>query len=196
MTAVVDTPSTGVPAVFIDACVLAGAIKRHLVLSLAEAGLIYPRWSEHVLFETGHAHARIVSTEPGRDGAGEAAQIVTGLEAAFPEAMVPRAAAEAIIIEARLPDIDDAHVIQAAAAGQAAFILTDNMKDFPRKALSPLGLYARPTGEFLGSALSKQPKQTRAALMAAADRLDLTPARFQTALQRAQLGGVAKKLGL
>lgn len=89
------------PAVFLDACVLAGALKRHLVLGLAEAGLIYPRWSEKVLFETGHAHARIVSNEPGRDGAGEAARIVTALEAAFPEAMVLAEMAETVQLPAR-----------------------------------------------------------------------------------------------
>ena len=185
------------PAVFIDACVLAGALKRHLVLGLAEAGLIYPRWSQTVLFETGHAHARIVSTEPGRDGAGEAARIVTALEAAFPEAMVPLEMSEAIKLPARrLPDPDDAHVMRAAAASGAAFILTENMKDFPRKVLSPLGLYARPTAELLGSELSRRPEATREALMTAAGRLNLTPGRFQVALQRAQLGGVAKRLGL
>lgn len=190
------TARSGSPAVFIDACVLAGALKRHLVLSLAEVGLIYPRWSEKVLFETGHAHARIVSDEPGRDGAGEAARIVTALEAAFPEAMVPLEMSETVQLPARrLPDPDDAHVMRAAAASGAAFILTENMKDFPRKVLNPLGLYARPTAELLGSELSRRPAETRAALMAAADRLKLTPGRFAVALQRAQLGGVARRLG-
>ena len=184
------------PVVFVDANILAGALKRHLVLSLAEAGLIFPRWSQQVLLETGHAHARIVSTEPGRDGAGEAARIVTALEAAFPEAMASAEAADQVVIEARLPDRDDAHVIQAAKASEADFILTENMKDFPRKALAPLGLYARPMAEFLGSELSRRPEATRAALMSAAVRLSLTPGRFMVALQRAQLGGVAKKLGL
>jgi hypothetical protein len=185
------------PAVFIDACVLAGAVKRHLVLSLAEAGLIYPRWSQKVLFETGHAHARIVSTEPGRDGAGEAARIVTALEAAFPEASIPLEMSDTVQLPARrLPDPDDAHVMRAAAASGAAFILTENMKDFPRKVLGPLGLYARPTAELLGSELSRRPEPTRAALMAAAERLNLTPGRFSVALQRAQLGAVAKRLGL
>jgi len=191
------TERSGSPAVFIDACVLASALKRHLVLSLAEAGLIYPRWSEKVLFETGHAHARIVSDEPGRDGAGEAARIVTALEAAFPEALVPAEMSETVELPARrLPDPDDAHVMRAAAASGAAFILTENMKDFPRKILSPLGLYARPTAELLGSELSGRPGETHAALIRAADRLTLTPGRFKVALQRAQLGGVARRLGL
>ena len=185
------------PAVFLDACVLASAVKRHLVLSLAEAGLIYPRWSQKVLFETGHAHARIVSGEPDRDGAGEAARIVTALEAAYPEALVPTDLSAKIELPARrLPDPDDAHVMRAAKAGEAAFILTDNMKDFPRKVLEPLGLYARPTAEYLGSELSRRPDETATALMSAAERLSLTPARFRLALQRAQLGGVAKRLGL
>lgn len=184
------------PAVFIDACVLAGAIRRHLVLSLAEIGLIYPRWSERVLFETGHAHARIVSDKPNRDGPGEAARLVMALEQGWPEALVPDDLAQTITLTGKLPDPDDAHVMQAAAAGQSGMILTENMKDFPRATLKPLGLYARPTIEFIASLLGKYPDMTSYGLIKAAHRLGLSPARFQMALKRSNLNGLAKKLGL
>lgn len=183
------------PVVFLDANILASAMKRHLILALAEAGLLYPRWSQKVLFETGHAHARIVSGQAGRDGAGEAARLVTALQAAYPEASAGDNAPKPDGV-GRLPDDDDRHVIEAAWATQSDFILTENIKDFPRKTLEPLGLYARRTSEFLGSELSKRPMVTQAALMVAGERLMLTPSRFALALRRAQLGGVARKLGL
>lgn len=183
------------PAVFLDACVLASAVRRHLVLALAEAGFFYPRWSEKVLFETGHAHARIVDGKPGRDGPGEASQLVMALEHAWPEAMVPTEEADLVKVTGKLPDPDDAHVMQAAAAGQARVILTENMKDFPRATLKPLGLYARPSGEFVASRLGLAPEAATAAILGAAQRLELSAPRFGLALQRARLGSLAKKLG-
>jgi hypothetical protein len=184
------------PAVFLDACVLASAVRRHLVLTLAEAGFFYPRWSEKVLFETGHAHARIVDGKPDRDGPGEAARLVMAFEHAWPEAMVPTEQAALIKVTGKLPDPDDAHVMQAAAAGQARVILTENMKDFPRATLKPLGLYARPSGEFIASRLGLAPEAATAAVRGAAHRLGLSAPRFGLALQRARLGSLAKKLGV
>ncbi len=180
-----------VPAVFVDACVLVSAIRRHILFSLAEAGMVHLRWSSKVLMETGHAHARIVG-DAGRDGAGEAARLVTALEAAWLEAGVPDDQSSKIRIEGPLPDRDDAHVMQAAAACGARFILTENMKDFPRKTLKPLGLYARPTGDYFGSLWRADPQAMRMIMDATAERLDLTPVRFETALKRNRLGGLAK----
>lgn len=36
----------------LDACVLGGALRRNMLLSLAEAGLFRPRWSTRILDET------------------------------------------------------------------------------------------------------------------------------------------------
>lgn len=35
----------------LDACVLGGALRRNMLLSLAEAGLFRPRWSSRILDE-------------------------------------------------------------------------------------------------------------------------------------------------
>lgn len=178
-------------AIFIDACVLAGAIRRHLVLAFAEAGLLQPRWSAKVLFETGHAHAKIVEAKPGRDGAGEAARLVVALERAFPEASVPDD--HGVEIDDRLPDEGDRHVIESAIACGAAMILTDNIKDFPRKVLEPYGLYARTPADYFASRLKAEPG-AKPAFARAAARLKLSPAQFASALQQARLGGLAKRL--
>lgn len=184
-------PNGLAPSVFIDACVLAGAVRRHLVLAFAHAGLLQPRWSPHVLLETGHAHARIVEGKPGRDGAGEAARLVVALEQAWPEASVPED--HGVTIADRLPDEGDRHVIESALACGAALILTDNIKDFPRKVLEPHGVYARTPAEYFASKLGAEPAAAPA-LMAAAVRLKLSPPQFARALQQARLGGLVKRL--
>jgi hypothetical protein len=186
-------PDAAAPALFIDACVLAGAMRRHLVLGFADAGLLQPRWSGRVLMETGHAHAKIVEAKPGRDGAGEAARLVVALEQAFPEASTP--ADHGVEIADRLPDEGDRHVIESALACGAAMILTDNIKDFPRKVLEPYGVYARTPAEYFASKLGSEPGAAPA-MMAAAARLKLSPPQFARALQQARLGGLAKRLGL
>ncbi|MEQ8404830.1 MAG: PIN domain-containing protein [Oceanicaulis sp.] len=184
---------TAAPALFIDACVLAGAVRRHLVLAFAASGLLQPRWSAKVLFETGHAHAKIVEAKPHRDGAGEAARLVVALEQAFPEASVPDD--HGVKVEGRLPDEGDRHVIESALACGAGLILTDNIKDFPRKILEPYGVYARTPAEYFASKLGAEPSAAPA-LMVAAARLKLCPPQFARALQQARLGGLAKRLGL
>ncbi|MGJ3231779.1 MAG: PIN domain-containing protein [Oceanicaulis sp.] len=186
-------PEGPAPAIFIDACVLAAALRRHLVLGFAVAGLLQPRWSAQVLFETGHAHAKIVEAKPGRDGAGEAARLVVALEQAYPEASVPDD--HGVTIEDRLPDEGDRHVIESALACGSPMILTDNIKDFPRKILEPYGVYARTPAEYFASRLGAEPAAAPA-LLAAAVRLKLSPPQCGRALQQARLGGLAKRLGL
>lgn len=186
-------PETPGQAVFIDACVLAGALRRHLVTGFAAAGLLQPRWSPHVLVETGHAYAKILEAKPGRDGAGEAARLVVALEQAFPEASVPDG--HGVAVKDRLPDEGDRHVIESALACGAAMILTDNIKDFPRKILEPYGVYARTPAEYFASRLGCEPR-AEPALTGAAARLKLSPAQFGSALRQARLGGLAKRLGL
>lgn len=66
----------------LDACVLGGALRRNMLLSLAEAGLFRPRWSSRVLDETQKAISQITKGET--DGARQRAAI----KAAFPESLV------------------------------------------------------------------------------------------------------------
>jgi len=59
--------------VFIDACTLASALKRNLLLTLAEAEFFRVRWSVQVLDETQRAIATILTDKRRRPGgAGEA----------------------------------------------------------------------------------------------------------------------------
>lgn len=111
----------------VDACVLGGALRRNLILSLAEAGLFRLRWSDVILDETERTIAKI--TEGKADTTRQRAVMV----AAFPEAMVlhDRAIEEHLV----LPDPGDVHVLAAAIGAKADVIVTDNVKDFPTGAL-------------------------------------------------------------
>lgn len=121
---------------FIDACTLAGALKRNLLLSLAEAEFFRVRWSAPVLDETEKAIEKILREKGAEDAADRAARARANMEAAFEEATVADFDQFLCVCEG-LPDPDDAHVLAAALKTQAATIVTDNLKDFPQEILTP-----------------------------------------------------------
>jgi len=179
---VAETPET----LFLDACVLVPALVRGIVLGAAERDVFRPVWSPRVLDEWRLAAAR-------RDGAA-AEDAVLAIQAAmaarFPGAcVVPDAEVAAAL---RLPDPGDAHVVAGTMAAGAGAILTYNLRDFPRRALAPLGLEARhPDGTFWAW-LSEWPEAMGAAVAAALAALDIAPDRARAALKRAHLGRFAK----
>lgn len=104
----------------IDANVLACAMRRNIILSLAEAGLFRPRWSDRIMNETVGAIAKI--TQGGADTVKQR----SAMERAFPEAcVIGYASLEAGLV---LPDPDDLHVLAAAIATSAQVIVTDNLR--------------------------------------------------------------------
>lgn len=54
-----------------------------------------------------------------------------------------------LVPELRLPDPDDRHVLAAAIAGKAAYIVTWNLKDFPTKDLAYYGVTSQSPDDFL-----------------------------------------------
>ncbi len=116
----------------IDACVLSGALRRNMLLSLAEVGMFRPRWSERILHETERAISRVTEGDVG-------AEQRVRIEAAFPESLVTNY--EVFEAQLALPDPDDVHVLAAAIATSAAVIVTDNLRHFPDAALAPHNKY-------------------------------------------------------
>lgn len=138
--------------VFIDACSLAGALKRDTLLSLADADFFRVQWSSEVMAETREAIAEHLTKRGHSDPTGAAAIQAENMMAAFPEAMVsgyepfmPAAAG--------VKDPDDVHVLAAAMKGQAATIVTDNIRDFPASVLQSLGIEAKTTDDFLADTI-------------------------------------------
>jgi predicted nucleic acid-binding protein len=110
-------------AIVVDANVLAGALTRNIILSLAEAGFFRPYWSFRILDEFERYCAK-------RTGSPENAKKQRlRIEAVFPEAIV--GGIDAIEEGLNLPDLDDRHVLAAAIKAKAEVIVTENLKDFP-----------------------------------------------------------------
>jgi predicted nucleic acid-binding protein len=133
----------------IDACVLAGALTRNMVLSLAEAGFFRPRWSKDIIDETERAICKILQ-ERGQSEAGRVAKRqCMAIVRAFPEAIVERYAS--IVPSLALPDPNDRHVLAAAVQTQASVVVTNNIKHFPKDYLSSLGLQVSTADDFLAN---------------------------------------------
>lgn len=125
----------------LDACVLVPQRLSSLLLTLAEANLFAPRWSEQILAETERALVRKLGVP-----ADLARRRVSLMRSAFPEASVVGFEA----LEAGLIcDQKDRHVLAAAIAGEAETLVTANLKDSPDEACNPHGVYIADPEAFL-----------------------------------------------
>lgn len=154
----------------VDACALAGALKRNLLLSLAEAEFFRIRWSTQILDET-EAAIRDILTAKGVEEAGHGAKRARRyMEEAFEEAVVEGFDAMLNACQG-LPDPNDAHVVAAALKTQAAVIVTDNLRDFPEVVLAPLNLEVRSADAFIADTIALDPGRAIAAVRTMRERL-------------------------
>ncbi|MBO6808830.1 PIN domain-containing protein [Thalassospira sp.] len=142
----------------LDACVLADAFKRNLLLSLARAELFRPRWSPQILDETERAILKITKGEA--DGTKQRAAI----ERAFRDACVT--GYDAPISAVSLPDPDDRHVLAAAIHTNAQVLVTDNLKDFPPSELAKFGVELKSPDEFIADTITLHEQTAFGALKA------------------------------
>ena len=132
------------PTAFLDACVLYPADHRDLLLRLAKAGAFRPLWSPDVQREW----MRNLLQE--RSDLSEKQLEYTRLQMnrAFPGACVQDY--DRLIEEVQgLPDPDDRHVVAAAFAGGAEYIVTENVRDFPEGVLEVFELETLELDTFL-----------------------------------------------
>jgi predicted nucleic acid-binding protein len=137
----------------IDACSLAGTLRRNLLLTLAEAEFFRVRWSETILAETERAIVEILQKKGLGDSVARAAKAIGSMRSAFEDAIVTDFDKLKCVCDG-LPDPDDAHVIAAALKTQAAVIVSENLKDFPKAILDPLNLEVRSADIFLADTIA------------------------------------------
>jgi predicted nucleic acid-binding protein len=137
----------------VDACVLTSALKRNLILSLAEAAFFRLRWSARILDETETAihDIRVRQGHEEREAETDAKRSRMAMEIAFNDAMVVDY--DDLITIRDLPDPSDLHVIAAAVKTQAAVIVTDNIKHFPDHILARFSLSARTADDFIADTI-------------------------------------------
>jgi hypothetical protein len=149
--------------VFVDACALAGALKRNLLLTLAEAEFFRLRWSAPVLDEVQRAIEGILASKGAEDAAHRAGRARAAMEKAFADAMVDGFDTFLPLCDG-LPDPGDAHVLAAAMKTRAATIVTDNLKDFPGAILAKAGIEPRATDAFIADTIELDPGRAVAAI--------------------------------
>jgi len=136
---------------FLDACVLVPIGLTDLLLRLAEADTYRLLWSEQVLDEV-ERNLPKVGVEPAK-----AAVRVQQMRATFPDAQVTGYES---LIPAMTNDPKDRHVLAAAVRGDAAVIVTANLRDFRVECLRPYDLAAVHPDDFLLDQLDLYPDQT------------------------------------
>ncbi|RZI61762.1 MAG: PIN domain-containing protein [Rubrivivax sp.] len=131
------------PTVFLDACVLYSIVLCDALLTAAKSGLLRPTWSREVEAEWLAAAAR-----NGPHSIERLVQRRDAMRRARPDwEAVGRATADTSTLD--LPDPADVHVIEAAMAVDAEYILTLNLRDFPDSVLSRIGIRALHPDTFL-----------------------------------------------
>jgi predicted nucleic acid-binding protein len=131
------------PVAVYDACVLYPFHLRNVLIQCAFDGLVEARWTDDIHGEWMRnlaANTPALSTERlelTRDR----------MKAVLPEP--DEVNYRPLIEDLKLPDRDDRHVLAAAIAGKASVIVTWNLKDFPRRDLSPYGITGKSPDDFL-----------------------------------------------
>jgi predicted nucleic acid-binding protein len=180
------------PWAFLDASALYPSLLRNILMRLAMRDLFRAFWSERIQDEWTRAvlrnrpHLSSVSVERTRrlmdeniDGAS-----VSGYEP--------------LIETITLPDADDRHVLAAAIHCGASIIVTANLRDFPRDALSSYSIEARHPDTFILGLLSDSPDEVIDALRELRGDLvnpPMTASELLAALARQGLAASAEALG-
>jgi predicted nucleic acid-binding protein len=129
-------------AAVLDANVLYPFMVRDVLLTLAEARLYRPLWTNQITDEWA---SHLVAAKPLLSA--KIADTVSTMNRAFPEAVVE--GYEDLVSALNLPDPDDRHVMAAALRGGATVIITENLKDFPDKTLAEYDIEAHTADEFV-----------------------------------------------
>jgi len=141
---------TGTPFVVLDACVLANFSLCDALLRLAEPPRLFePKWSEEIIRET----TRTLESKLGWPKS-LTAHLEKELRGQFSEA---RISGYESLIPRMTNDEKDRHVVAAAVHGEAALILTLNLRDFQPEHLAAWGVRALHPQTFLIEIFRQEP---------------------------------------
>lgn len=132
---------------FLDANVLRGQLTTDTMLSLADAKLFEPRWSEQVLAEVKRNRPPGVSED-------RADARFAQMNKAFPEAMT---SGYKPLMERMQADEEDRHVLAAAVQSKSTVLVTENDKDFKPPTTGPDAMPVERTSAFLNRLLEDNP---------------------------------------
>ncbi|RZT20181.1 PIN domain-containing protein [Kribbella sp. VKM Ac-2569] len=142
------------PRAFLDACVLHGQLTTDVILTLAHARLLTPKWSAQVLEE-------VKRNRPEGLPAERIDARFARMNQVFPAAMTSEY--EALVPEMQA-DEKDKHVLAAAIHSRATVLVTENTKDFWPSSAGRDAIKVERTSEFLNRLLKRSPDRVIAAL--------------------------------
>lgn len=149
----------------LDTCVLVPIVKADLLLTLGRRGAFNPLWSDAILGELTRVIGMVNPSAAGE----RIAKRVAHMNAAFEDALVTGWRPLEVSVVG-LPDPGDRHVVAAAVRGNAAAIVTDNIRDFPVEVLEPWGIHAVTSDDFLLDALDLDERRVVASLIEMVER--------------------------
>lgn len=132
------------PTAVLDACVLYPIAATDALISLGSSGLFSAKWTIRVESEWMGA---IEKRRP--DLVGRLSIRRDAMRDAIVDWEVSAQAVAAVSLNVQLPDPDDGHVIAAAMAARADFIVSFNVADFPKRVLDTYGLEVMHPDEFI-----------------------------------------------
>lgn len=154
--------------VLADACVLASALKRNMVLSLAEAQIFRIRWSASIMDETEKTIAKLLTRKKVLNAEDNAKIQRERIEMAFEESTVTNFEK----LQAGLTGINakDQHVLAAAIRTSASVIVTDNLKDFDKDYCAQFDIEPLSTDSFIADCIELSPMHSIATLRTMRER--------------------------
>lgn len=133
---------TGITAL-IDANILFSPTLRDLFIEMSCDQLFHARWTEKIHDEWTSAVKKQRPDIPSEI----LEEMRCLINSSVPDCLISDY--EALISDITLPDENDRHVLAAAIAGQCNFIVTRNIRDFPRKRLKEYDIQALAPHEFI-----------------------------------------------
>lgn len=134
------TPRDPLQAV-LDTNVIYPLISRDLLFWFAHYDLYTPKWSKHIFDEWEGVMIRKGLTQD------EAKKRMAVANSAFPDALVKNY--EFLIPTLNLPDQKDRHVVAAAIKSNSNYIVTNNLKDFPKAIVDTFEIEVIAADDFL-----------------------------------------------
>jgi hypothetical protein len=147
------TPIPPGPIAVLDACVLHSGVLRDFLIRLAIELTYRPRWTERIhqewqaLVLKRHSHITPARLEVTRQN----------MERQFEDALV--SGHETIAHTYTLPDEGDRHVLAAAVACEAEYIITENLRHFPEYFLEPYAIIALSPDDFAVMLFEQEPSR-------------------------------------
>jgi predicted nucleic acid-binding protein len=138
------------PKAILDACILFRAALRDTLLRAAEKGIYEVYWSDKILEEV---NRNLIKTDKMDEQ--QVQRLLSAMRRFFPSATVK--GFESLIPEMK-NDPKDRHVLAAAVMAEAEIIVTSNLQDFPKSALSTYDIEALSPDEFLIYLFNQNPE--------------------------------------